>query len=474
MADDFERAKAYLKQSNLSGQSLYDHLTDVLMKVVKEKPEDALSAFESLSLSVKQAHLAPPQYKEIPSVASDAESKLRILASLDQQTAAIKPKDQDEDDDGGEGGAQVPDLLAQAELFESAGVNLGRDEIYKISLSLDQLAKTENFESVRFFGKVFGTQKDYLLVEAKLAEWPEDQEEKDDEDKTEGWGIGANQYAYYVTNSLEQKWTRLPLVTPDHIIASRNMRRAFTGDLSAPVLGFPRFPWGEASYLRAQLARIAAATTISPKGFYSLDEEEEEPAMVEDEEFEGASVEELLTSEGWAHHRNGLLKQGRTTPYVAPEKDDEDEEDEDKKEDEEEQEEPIPLLSSLDNDSGDIPELWTFRVSPRVDFPHAVVSCHSLSWPGAVSVAKKKLFANIYIGNGHKYLPGPYTPPPPPSIQAEFVPEFNPEEDEPNPLQEQADPLPPPDLPEEKEDGEGEDGEGEDGGDDDGGDEDDE
>jgi hypothetical protein len=139
---------------------------------------------------------------------------------------------------------------------------------------------------VRFFGKVLGTKKDYYIVEAQMEDWPEEEEGEDDENENkEGWGTGLNAHVYYATNSAETEWTQLPLVRPEQVVKSREMRRFFTGDLKASVLGMPRFPWGEATYLRAQIARIAAATTVAPKGFYMVEEDDEEAEPEADEEF---------------------------------------------------------------------------------------------------------------------------------------------------------------------------------------------
>ena len=41
--EDFEKSKAFLKQSGPNGQSLYDHLTDTILHIVKEKPADSLA-----------------------------------------------------------------------------------------------------------------------------------------------------------------------------------------------------------------------------------------------------------------------------------------------------------------------------------------------------------------------------------------------------------------------------------------------
>jgi len=195
----------------------------------------------------------------------------------------------------------------------------------KLSLSIQELANQKSLEHVRFFGKILGTKADYFIVEAKVGEYPGEDKEKDEKSKVESYGRGANEYAYFASNSLMGKWTLLPLVKPEYIITARQMRRFFTGDLNAPVLGFPRFPWGEAAYLRAQISRIVSSTCVSPKGFYTLDESGEDGQLIESEEFKGVDPADLLSSESWNHHRKHLLRQGRIEKWVEPEHDDDDE-----------------------------------------------------------------------------------------------------------------------------------------------------
>ena len=52
----FDNAKAFLMKSGDEGSSLFDHIGDVLLKVLEERPADALSQFESLSAQVKQSN----------------------------------------------------------------------------------------------------------------------------------------------------------------------------------------------------------------------------------------------------------------------------------------------------------------------------------------------------------------------------------------------------------------------------------
>jgi radial spoke head protein 4A len=51
------------------------------------------------------------------------------------------------------------------------------------------------------------------------------------------------------------------------------IKHIFTGNLNAPVNSNPEFMGKERHLLRAQLARINAATLIIPKGIFEMDEE---------------------------------------------------------------------------------------------------------------------------------------------------------------------------------------------------------
>jgi hypothetical protein len=102
---------------------------------------------------------------------------------------------------------------------------------------------------------------------------------------------------------------------------ARQMRRFLTGDLSAAVLGFPRFPYGEAAYLRAQIARISAATSISPKGFYEVDPNSGEVEVLVEadaKEYDGLKAEDLWNQpDNWVHHRKHLRKLGCVFCWLA-------------------------------------------------------------------------------------------------------------------------------------------------------------
>jgi hypothetical protein len=50
---DFETAKAYLMQANEAGTTVYDHLTEVLGRLLDEKPSNAVDVLETVSYELK-------------------------------------------------------------------------------------------------------------------------------------------------------------------------------------------------------------------------------------------------------------------------------------------------------------------------------------------------------------------------------------------------------------------------------------
>ncbi len=54
-----EAAKAYLMKANAEGCNLYDHLAEVMSKLLSEKPADALAQLEAISAEVKATKFVP-------------------------------------------------------------------------------------------------------------------------------------------------------------------------------------------------------------------------------------------------------------------------------------------------------------------------------------------------------------------------------------------------------------------------------
>ncbi|KAK2497525.1 hypothetical protein MC885_002421 [Smutsia gigantea] len=341
----------------------------------------------------------------------------------------------------------VPNIMEAAFYFEQAGVGLSSDESFRIFVALKQLVEQQPIHTCRFWGKILGLGGNYLVAEVEFREGEEEGEEEETEETAEGgeateahgeegeegeetvpdivptptWKpppalpkeenrSGTNKYLYFVCNEPGRPWTRLPPVTPSQIVQARKIKKFFTGRLDAPVISYPPFPGNEANYLRAQIARISAATHVSPLGFYQFGEEEGDEEDEDEEggagrdsyeenpDFEGIPVLEMVDSmANWVHHTRHILPQGRCTWVNPLQKTEEEEElgEEEEKADEgiEEVEHEIgpPLLTPLSEDA-EIMHMspWTARLSCSICPQYSVAVVRSNLWPGAYAYASGK------------------------------------------------------------------------------------
>jgi len=159
--------------------------------------------------------------------------------------------------------------MEEARIFEWAGVGFGEEETYKLSKSIKRLAVTSGGSSLRFWGKIYGTEKDYWVVEGVL----DNPEELGIHNSIEKRGEGVNKLVYWVTDNLLEDWVQLPDSRSEQVIAARLIKHIFTGNLNTFIDSNPPFPGKERHFLRAQIARISHATTIIPRGLYEVDEE---------------------------------------------------------------------------------------------------------------------------------------------------------------------------------------------------------
>jgi len=409
-----------------------------------------VDVFEEVSAAVKQSSYnttdAPlrPSYQDNPSIAwaRDAVSQLTIKGPGEDKAA------------GGDEGVEIENLAQNALLFEAAGIGLGSHEATCLAVGLRKLAEAEPVKSARFWGKITGTQRDYLIAECTYSDPKAHQPVVSDEAPEvkpgaaepvppEKVGEGLNQYVYYVVgytygpdgvfgHYTYDKWIKLPAVRPEHIMAARQIKKMFSGDLEKSVNSYPPFPGKEAEYLAAQIARITRGATMTIEGLWSVTEDDETGATIikikevggEDPfEVKKSGPEGLSAEEGWkaawVHHpmyTSILAKMGRCTWPVKPVP-----EGEDPPEDEEEKEEPEPLSKNLEEEVGigEVPPFSVRLATPVLgDFSPAVLS--SNRWIGAHTVALETTCVNIYVGNGLKYTgTGPFQVVMPPALPEE-------------------------------------------------------
>lgn len=67
----------------------------------------------------------------------------------------------------------LPNLMELCFFFEQAGVGLSREEIIRIWLALKYLVESHPLKLVRFWGKIFGTEQNYIVAEAEYRDGQE-------------------------------------------------------------------------------------------------------------------------------------------------------------------------------------------------------------------------------------------------------------------------------------------------------------
>lgn len=206
-----------------------------------------------------------------------------------------------------------------------------------------------------------------------------------------------------MTNSPLKPWVQLPDIKPSQIRNSRRIRQSFTGDINNKIYTNPFFFDSEKIYLRAQIARISASTTLVPAGLYRFQEESTrdiEENAPEEGDIVKPTTSEMTNISKWLHFNPGILKQGRTKhadPTPGPGDEEVDPEDLMKREIEKDPWD--ERLKPIDQDSctkGNMPA-WVLRsyhtntdqVDPKtgkVTVNNGTVVVKSMWWPGAVTL----------------------------------------------------------------------------------------
>jgi len=463
-----EHVQALLQVDSKQG-SLHTHVASIIRNLVVEKPADALGHLEMVSRHVKASsfHGHAPDEEQDVVVDTDAQQKqeqwcsrsLKLFSPHADPSSAPKVT------------CLVQNFLRDAAMFEWAGVGFGREESFRIALSLRKLAvDVPTLERLRLWGKILGTRGDYYIAEGMLKP-PEAPLEQafpvpgSPEDDVEVQGEGANMYAYWVTTGGSAPWVRLPAARASHIRSARSIKRLFTGDLGSPVISTPWFPGKEQHLLRSQIARITATCTLAPRGWYETDDDN--PNLIKEAaDAEFPAPEELKEQAGWQHCAPFLLSTGKSDwpdlgelEKLKEEKkisDDTFQEIETKAGEEPKHEMLEGLEEDLKAEADDKSPAWSIKLhgdqgvyaGNDKTLSYTVVAVRSQIWPGAVTVAQDGRFANLYVGDGLKCgmlvprdkeseLPlrgtSPFMPLVPDDIMHE--PDDLDEQDEPNPQQ---------------------------------------
>jgi len=407
-----EEATNYLKGNADGTGNVHDHLSQVILKLFSEGHADALELLEHVSVMVKTGAKPrdAPERKSLPAPAPAAAAT--AAGGKKAPTPAPKPDwitstlglhpDPEAEEEDAEG---VRDILGDANTLKWAGISLGKETTYNLKLAMQRVANANAEENsitkLQFWGKILGTKADYIILQGELDapfEAPETPEGADPTLTMEG-GDGGNKYTYFVANSVYDKFTQLPNVTPQQIIAARRLKRMFTGNLDTVVGGHPPFPGGtEAGLLRAVIALITSQTHVIPKDILVADEEDVWAIAEnegEEDEFVPPTTAQLSTSVShWQLLNPQFNADGRIRNVESEDADDDEEEE---KPDTTPEFPPLGALTASEWGVGRAGQRGCVR---------------STKWHGAVGLAAGGYYVNVYIGYGicssntdHSYCP---------------------------------------------------------------------
>ena len=202
------------------------------------------------------------------------------------------------------------------------GIGFDEKTSFLLTNSIRNLAAKLQSGFLKFFGKIYGTEKDYYIIQA--SDYDSGEENKEGENAEKDPQIenrkedGVNQYVYFVTNDLTSDWVELPDVTPQQIKASRLIRYNFTGDLNREIYTNPYFFGQEKHYLRCQISRIYHGTKLVPTINHYNVEDQEIPfkALILNEKPKPFKHEDLTNLNNWIHYPPSILKQGRVSHFI--------------------------------------------------------------------------------------------------------------------------------------------------------------
>jgi radial spoke head protein 4A len=369
MTIDVQGALAYLDTSLPKTVSVLTHVGEVYDKLLDYGSDRPLDFFEPFSYLVKEERdpeknpLLSLYEKVGPDFAEAAIRKSRHRTLLfprqkltaegeeeeDAKEAPAEAADEEQEAKHGEEEAanegEVPNIIGEMRWMSQVGVGLTPRESGLLQAAVEKFVRTHPVSGTRFWGKVFGGDRDYYVLECEYNDGARPHAAHEEEDKGEPGereakekvqkvpmeeDVGANTFGYFVCTNLGTGWTALPDVTPQQIVASRSVRHFFTGRLDAAVIApVWRFDGTERELLRAMIARITQSCTIAMVGMYKPEEEPEEDvaleataAIVLNEEWSPKPISGL---DAFVHRVPALLPQGRTE-FWAPETEEEEKE----------------------------------------------------------------------------------------------------------------------------------------------------
>ena len=242
---------------NDKGVTLYDHIVNILGKILLDKQDDPYNNFEKLSYNLKTEDVFLGYSDAIKNLmrenGSDLKEKIQEIRNFLKLDKVVVENEGDEDipvkEEEEPPTNVLSNLLSQNKIMKKCGVSLGEDESYLILNALKQFSASKNAAKCLFWGKIMGHKADYYIVECTNPEKSENAEEAVPVEEPAGVGINAKTY-FVTTNILSNNWTELPVISAKTMRQAKKIRFFFSGDLKRKIIMSPEFDGEERHYVR--------------------------------------------------------------------------------------------------------------------------------------------------------------------------------------------------------------------------------
>jgi len=250
---------------NDSGINLYDHILNIIGKVMLDHERNPYENFERLSVEIKKKenflgftpsvdNLIREEGNEFADVIANMRKFLKIpiqetVETFDEEGNPIKLPQEEEPT----AVTVFSNIIEQEPIMRKCGISFGEDNAFLIQNALKMFSISRGGQKCTFWGKVTTVSNDYYIIESPTSSSQSITEEEEEARKAnldEHNGIGVNLKYYFVTSDLTSNiWEELPAISAKQLRQARLLRYLFTGNLKAKIISAPEFDGEERHFV---------------------------------------------------------------------------------------------------------------------------------------------------------------------------------------------------------------------------------
>jgi hypothetical protein len=248
---------------NDCGVNLYDHILNIIGKVMLDQERSPYENFERISVEIKKKdnflgfsptldNLIREEGSEFEEVISKMRKFLKIQIPVVEEVVDEENRQQKEPEEE-IAVTLFSNVIEQETISRKCGVSIGEDTAFYIQNTLRLFSASRGGQKCSFWGKITGVMNDYFIFESPTStshSVTEDTEESRKDMVDEHNGIGVNLKYYFVTTDLiSNKWEELPAISARQLRQAKELRYLFTGDLKRKIISSPEFDGEERHFV---------------------------------------------------------------------------------------------------------------------------------------------------------------------------------------------------------------------------------